>query len=226
MRRANALEVVGAWLHVWVPPRDVEIPPVPWRRLAIGAGIAVVVLGVALAIMIPRIDSGKANRAAEDAASRARAQVENQARVRREQVPHHGGVPALKPPAGASGAQRTFARVQLIAQLQDDVMADARDRAAKGLMRTVEGPTTCRPSRRIGDGKAFAVMDCFVVARHIQKTSRTAAGAIGYPFRAVVDYRHFTYAWCKVEGIPGEMMIPDPHTLVELPKACQAPNTP
>src|SRR4051812_9326358 len=32
-RRANVLEIVGAWLHLWVPPRDVEIPPVPWRKL-------------------------------------------------------------------------------------------------------------------------------------------------------------------------------------------------
>jgi hypothetical protein len=225
MRRANALEIVGAWLHVWVPPRDVEIPPVPWRKLALGTGIGVVVLGAALAILIPRIDSGKESRAAQDATSRARAQVQNQARVRREQAAHHGGAPALKPPAGASGAQRTSARTQLVADLQDDVMADARDRAAHGQMRRVEGPTTCRPNPSYTGGRAFGVMDCYVIARHIQKTSRTAAGAIGYPFRAVVDYRHFTYAWCKVEGIPGEMMIPDPHKLVELPAACQVPNT-
>jgi hypothetical protein len=41
----------------------------------------------------------------------------------------------------------------------------------------------------------------------------------------VVDYRHYTYAWCKVEGIPGEGMIPDPRKLVALPRACQAPDT-
>jgi hypothetical protein len=225
VRRANVLEIVGAWLHVWVPPRDVEIPPVPWRKLAIGTGIGVVVLGVALAIMIPRIDSGKENRAAQDAATRARAQVENKARVRREQTPHRGGDPALKPAAGASAPQRTAARAQLVTRLEGDVMSDARNRAAQGLMRTVEGPATCTPSHGFGDRQTFGVMDCFVVARHIEKTSRTAAGAIGYPFRAVVDYRHYTYAWCKVEGIPGEMMIPDPHKLVELPKACQPPNT-
>jgi hypothetical protein len=224
-RRANALEVVGAWLHVWVPPRDVEIPPVPWRKLAIGAGIGVLVLGVALAIMIPRIDAGKASRAAQEESTRARAQVENRARIRREQAPHHGGAADLKPPPGASAGQRAAARTQLATRLEDDVMADARDRAAKGLMRAVQGPATCRPDNGYRDRKAFGVMDCFVVARHIERTSRTAAGAIGYPFRAVIDYRHYTYSWCKVEGIPGEMMIPDPNKLVALPKACQAPNT-
>jgi type II secretory pathway pseudopilin PulG len=224
-RRANVLEVVGAWLHIWVPPRDVEIPPVPWRKLAIGAGIGVVVVGVALAIMIPRINAGKDSRAARDAASRARAQVENQARVRREQAPHHGGSPALKPPAGAPEVRRAGARMLLVGRLEADVMADARDRAAQGLIRPVAGPTSCRPARGYAGGKTFGVLDCFVVARHIERTERTAAGAIGYPFRAVVDYRHYTYAWCKVEGIPGEGMIPDPRKLVALPRACQAPDT-
>jgi hypothetical protein len=219
VRRANVLEVVGAWLHIWVPPRDVEIPPVPWRKLAIGTGIGVVLLGVALAIMIPRIDAGKNSRAEQDAATRARAQVQNKARIRREQTPHHGAALDLKPAAGASAGQRTAARAQLVTRLEDDVMADARDRAAQGLIRPVAGPASCQPSR--GDGGTFGVLE----ARRIERTARTASGAIGYPFRAVIDYRHFTYNWCKVEGIPGEMMIPDPNKLVALPKACQAPNT-
>jgi len=27
-RRASIFEIVGAWLRLWTPPRDVEIPPV------------------------------------------------------------------------------------------------------------------------------------------------------------------------------------------------------
>ena len=65
-RRASVLEILGAWLHVWTPPRDVEIPPVPWRKLAIWAGVGAVVLGVALAVMIPRINEGKDERAAAE----------------------------------------------------------------------------------------------------------------------------------------------------------------
>ena len=38
-RRASVLEIVGVWLHVWTAPRDVEIPPVPWRKLAIWTGV-------------------------------------------------------------------------------------------------------------------------------------------------------------------------------------------
>jgi len=32
-------------------------------------------------------------------------------------------------------------------------------------------------------------------------------GALGYPFRAVVDYGDYTYTWCKTEQVPGEMLV-------------------
>ena len=48
------------------------IPPVPWRKLAIWAGVVALVLGVALAVMIPRINEGKETRAAPSSARRRR----------------------------------------------------------------------------------------------------------------------------------------------------------
>src|SRR6478735_9231126 len=96
-RRASVPEIVGAWLHVWTAPRDAVIPPVPWRKLAIGTAIAALVIGVALAVMIPRINEGKANRAAADAAAQAKAQKANRERVIRLQQPRTGSLAALKP---------------------------------------------------------------------------------------------------------------------------------
>src|SRR3712207_7944463 len=29
--RLSRWEVLGAWLRLWTPPREVEVPPVPWR---------------------------------------------------------------------------------------------------------------------------------------------------------------------------------------------------
>jgi hypothetical protein len=69
------------------------------------------------------------------------------------------------------------------------------------------------------------VFDCFTVSGTIKATSRTAPGTIGYPFRAIVDFRAYTYAWCKTEQFPGEHLIPDPRTVVQLPPACQIPQT-
>ena len=58
-KKASPFEIIGAWLHIWTPPRGVEIPPVPWHKLAIGTGIGALIVGIALAIMVPRIDANK-----------------------------------------------------------------------------------------------------------------------------------------------------------------------
>jgi hypothetical protein len=223
-RRASVFEILGAWLHLWVPPRDVDVPPVPWRKLALGTAAGVVLLGIALAILVPRIDSGKASRARADAAEQARFRLQDRRRIAHEQTPRHGADTALKPPAGASPVRKQGARLQLVARVRDAVWADARARSAKGELRPLDGPTTCAAHKGTTLTGRFGVLDCFVVAQRIKKTSRTAAGSIGYPFRAVVDFRRFSYAFCKVEGIPGELVIPDPRLVVALPRACQDPN--
>jgi hypothetical protein len=219
-RRANPFEVIGAWLRIWTPPRDVDIPPVPWRKLAIGTGIGVVVLAAALAVMVPRIDSGKQSRAEQAAAFKERAIATNHARIVREQRAMHGSATALKPAAGAPDAT---ARTELVHRVEASIMADARSRAAAGEMRHVDGPTTCSvtPGTKVG---AVGVYDCFTVTQGIKQSSRTSAGTIGYPFRAVVNFGTFTYAWCKVEQFPGEKLIPDPRLVVQLPAACRAPD--
>ena len=43
------------------------------------------------------------------------------------------------------------------------------------------------------------------------------AGNLGYPFRGVVHYDTFTYAWCRSEPIPGEKLVVDPEAAVQLP---------
>src|SRR6201991_1320381 len=90
-RRASILEIVGVWLHLWTAPRDVAGPPVPWRKLAIWTGVGVIVLGAALAVLIPRINESKQERSAAAAAEQARAQKANRERVIRLQQPRTGG---------------------------------------------------------------------------------------------------------------------------------------
>jgi hypothetical protein len=224
-RRASLFEIVGAWLHIWVPPRDVEIPPVPWRKLAIGTAAGLVLLGIALAILVPRIDAGKDRRNAASNAAIARSRAENRRRIIAEQTPRHGADVALKPPAGASPAARQAARAQLVRHIAGDVLADAKARVANHTAPfPVSGPAACGAHQGTTLSGRFGLLDCFVVAAKIKKTARTARGEAGYPFRAVVDFRRFTYAWCKVEGIPGELVIPDPRLVVALPRACQSPN--
>jgi hypothetical protein len=223
-RRASVFEIVGAWLHVWVPPRDVDVPPIPWRKLALGTAAGLVLFGIALAIIVPRIDNGKQQRARADAAQEARFRLENRRRIIHEQTPRHGADAALKPPAGASPAQRQTARAQLVDHVRDAIWTDAQARSAKGELKPLDGPTRCAAHQGTTLTGRFGLLDCFVVAQRIKKTARTAAGSIGYPFRAVVDFKRYSYAFCKVEGIPGELVIPDPRLVVALPRACQDPN--
>jgi hypothetical protein len=134
---------------------------------------------------------------------------------------------ALRPHTGASPAAEQAARAQLVRHIAGAVLADAKARFAHHTAPfPVSGPATCGAHQGTTLTGRFGVLDCFVVAAKIKATSNTAPGEAGYPFRAIVDFRHFTYTWCKVEGIPGEMSIPDPRLVVALPRACQDPNQP
>jgi hypothetical protein len=221
-RRASIPEIIGAWLRIWTPPRDAYVPPVPWRKLALGAAAGAVVIGIALAILVPRINTGKAERAAALREQERRAEVRNRARINRLQRPHHGDASKLLPAADASAVEQEIARARVLDQVEESIEADAEARSAAGEMRDVTGPTTCEHTPgRPTDGPRVA-FDCFTVARKI-KPGKQSPGVIGYPFRAIIDYRDFSYTWCKVEQTPGELMIQDPTKVVHLPEECEAP---
>ena len=224
-RRANVLEIIGAWLHIWVPPRDAVVPPIPWKKLGIGFGVAAVVFAIALAIMVPRINTTKRETAARRAAEQRQAQAENRARINKEQTPHHGAAVALLPAAGASAREQNAARVQLMNHVRADIVADAHARAARGEMHDVVGVPQCSVVLGTQDNGAYGVYDCFLETHAIPKGVKNVPGAIGYPFRAVVNFKTFTYNWCKTENIPGEMMVQNPKDVTLLPAACQKPVT-
>jgi hypothetical protein len=215
-RRASILEIVGVWLHLWTAPRDVEVPPIPWRKLAIWGAAGAVVLGIALAVMIPRINEGKSERAAAAAAEQARAQKANRERVIKLQTPRTGEFASLKPARDAS------ARAQMLTSVESAITADARKRAATGEISKVQGPTTCTRAAGTPATGPIGVFDCYTVVRKVPKVKTNVAGSIGYPFRAVLHYDTATYAFCRTEQFPGEQLIPDPRTVVQLPAACRA----
>jgi hypothetical protein len=221
-RRASILEIVGVWLHVWTAPRDVEVPPIPWRKLALWTGVGAVVVGIALATAIPRINDGIAKRNAQAAADEARVHKANRERVIKLQQPRTGEFASLKPAAGASAFEVDAARKQLVASVETAITADAVKRGATGEISKVQGPTTCTHAAGTPTTGPIGVFDCYTVVRHIPKVKTNVAGSIGYPFRAVLNYTTFTYAFCRTEQFPGEQLIPDPRTVVRLPAACRA----
>jgi hypothetical protein len=222
-RRANVLEIIGAWLHIWVPPRDAVVPPIPWKKLALGFAAGAVVVGIALAILIPRINTSKAQTAARDAAERRQALAKNRARITREQAPHHGAAVSLLPAAHASAAEQAAAKAKLMDHVRADIVADAHARAAAGEMHDVVGEPECQPTPGTTDTGTYGVYDCFLETHAVPAGTKNVPGAIGYPFRAVVDFKTYTYNWCKTENIPGELMIQAPKDVTLLPPACQKP---
>ena len=205
------------------PPRDVEVPPIPWRKLAIWTGVGAVVLGVALAVMIPRINEGKAERNAAAAAEQARARALNRERVIKLQQPRTGEFAALKPAAGAGpAAEARRARPARGGRRDRDHRRRPQARGAPARSPRSRARRPASPPRAGPTTGPIGVFDCYTVVRKVPKVKTNVAGSIGYPFRAVVDYSTFSYTFCRTEQFPGEQLIPDPRTVVQLPAACQA----
>jgi hypothetical protein len=193
-------EIVGAWLHVWTPPKGVEVPPVPWRKLALWGAVAAIVIGIAAAIAVPRIDEGKKVGAAERARQAAAADAAERARLRADQRVHE-----LTVPAGAN----------MVASLEAAITADAKARAHA---KTISGPvlsTACTyTSADVTQFPGSRVYKCFVkTATGLPGEGGEVLGT-GYPFIATVYAKQRRLAWCKQnphadeKGTKGDVRVP------------------
>jgi hypothetical protein len=219
--KAKPLEVLGAWLHIWTPPRDVEIPPVPRRwAAALGVGALALVALVAFVVM-PAIDTDKRADADRRARAAAEAKAQRDAQVRRDQTPRTGGDPELAP-ATTPEDRRT-----LVHELETAITTDANARFAAGTVSSRTRSTDCAPflggpPAEDDPARTRATYDCTALIREIR--GENSSGRLGYPFRAIVDFRAASWTFCKVNPIPSEQSIPDPRTVVPLPAACRAPS--
>jgi branched-chain amino acid transport system permease protein len=203
--RASRIETVGAWLGVWTPPRDRSVPAVPWRALSAGSVVALIAIGSAVALIAPRIQDAKSEASARDHRRAAANAAAARTRQRREQRARTG---AVIPGARAVAIRRLEAEIGRDARLR----FDERARAAE-----------CEPVGGQPVGARRVVFDCFVPLREIVGAGAQAGarGEFGLPYRAVIDSRRHTYAFCKANPRPGERLIPDPDSVVALPSACR-----
>jgi hypothetical protein len=212
-KQASFWEKLGAWLHLWTPPRDIEIPPVPWRNLLI-FGLPVLAAAVVVVWLIAD-DASESNREREAAQRREREELRERRNqeVLRNQVPVRAGTSASSRPAQVSDLERFILedaedRVRE-GDLEQDVLRVACEPHPKGELRQ---RAERNPSARSG---RYA---CLAVTSEVYGVGR---GTIGYPFLARINYGSGTMVWCKVAGIPSELSLPDPRTLVNVPKACR-----
>jgi hypothetical protein len=213
------MEILSAWLGLW-KPRDVEVPPVPRRKLAVAGALLVVLVAGAALLAVPAIQSGKDEAAEREARESADARVAERRRLETEQAAQRG--------RGRPAPDRA-ARLALLERVRASIAADARRRIAAG---ELDGPirrVQCRPGARsrvdgVGPeadlGRSRGSYDCTAVTSDIPAGARNVPGSVGYPFVAVVDFRTGRYSWCKTNPVPGERVIPDPRDVVALPKEC------
>jgi hypothetical protein len=230
-RKASLPETVGAWLRVWTPPRDVEVRPVPLRGLLIGGSVAVVIMAAAAALIVPAIDDSKDRASAAEAREAARQREARRLETLREQRPRTLEAAELQPAAGAPAAQLVAAREALLRRTESAISADARARADAGELEGNPRGTQCEPYPKRPDRADWpdrdpaaerGVYDCLVFVRAVPRTETNIGGQVGYPFRAVLDFGRFSATWCKTNPVPGERVVPDPRTVLELPEACRA----
>jgi hypothetical protein len=231
-RKASLPATVGAWLKVWTPPRDVEVAPPPSRRaLAIGTAVLVVVVVAAAALIVPAIDGSKQRTAAQQARADAQRREATRRATIAEQRPRRLDASALLPAAGAPVGELVSAREALLRKVETSISGDARARAQAGELEGRPQGTACEPYPKRSDRADWpdrdpdatrGVYDCLVFVRAVPKTETNVGGQVGYPFRAVLDFETFSVAWCKTNPVPGERVVPDPRTVLRLPRACRA----
>ncbi len=192
--RATRWEILGAWLKVWTPPRDVEIPPVPWRSAGWLAAVAVALFAVAVVALVPALHDARQRRdarEARDTAAQRRAEV---ARLRHDQRVQHGrAAPAARLYAAGRAAR---ARAALVADVKLRVGRDADARAAAG---EFDQPTRAvRCVDRPGGAGARVLLRCLAISSQNERVR------VGQPFIVAASLRDGRYAWCHVNPPPAE----------------------
>jgi hypothetical protein len=218
-KKLTRWEIVGAWLHLWTAPREVEVPPVPWRALGIGAAVIAVLAVLVVTVGIPAVNddnrsAAERERAADDARLQARLR-----RLNAEQRPHR---------SAADPAASVEERRALVTTLEGSILDDARARVREGALKSPVRRVDCLPGLRSGSGgvvpedvlsRTRAGYNCTAVTSDIKGTT----GSVGYPFAAVIDFGSGRMVWCKTNPPPGEQVVPDPSKTPLLPRECIDP---
>lgn len=177
-----------------------------WALAALGALVLVGTVAGTVALVVRAADVREADRARF-----ARLVAAEEARLRRVQAPQRGAAPGLRPPAGASRAQRLAARAALVRHVEAAIAADARRRVASGELEGVVRGAECGPLLKREDAvpddrlldKRVGRYDCVAVVRDIRNTTRSV-GRLGFAFVTALDFTRFTYVWCRNTPAQGE----------------------
>jgi hypothetical protein len=189
-----------------------------------GAAAAVVVVAV-IALVLNGVISDRDKR---DRANAAKAFAAETARLKRIQAPHRGSATELRPAAGASEQTVLNARAALVRDVEASITRDAQARDRAGELKGPISRTECGPLLKAKDAvpddrvlsKAVGRYDCVAVKRSVTGEAGQSVGRLGYAFVAALDFKRFTYVWCRntpAQGERGEALA-----FVRLERACLA----
>ena len=214
-------EIVGAWLHIWTPPRDAQVPPIPWRKVAIAGAILAAGVAAFVAFAVPAIDTGKEEGAAKAARRQAAITAAERARLIREGRVHRGSAERPADLDARNAPAQVAARHALVLSLQSAIQSDALARVRAGTLRGPIAATTCRPYPNTPTRRAAETNLSLQELAYECLARRTVDVPFGYDFLAVANFDRFTYTWCKVApsvGEAGRALV-----VVPVPKACTSP---
>jgi hypothetical protein len=196
------------------------------RTVAIwgGAGLAVAAVAV-IALVLNNVVSNRNDRDREAA---AKATVAERARLHRLQAPHRGSAVRLRPAPGASNPDVLAARAAFVRDVEGAITRDAQARDRAGELQGPIAQTECGPLLKAKDAvpddrflhKSVGRYDCVAVKRSVTGESGQSVGRLGYAFVAALDFKRFTYVWCRNTPAQGERGVA--LAFVRLDRACLA----
>ena len=195
-----------------------QLPAWLWRRTGPRARVAIagaMLLAIVMAIvLVPAARQAQRDRAAAESVQRADRRAQGIRALQAEQRPRYG----RSDPAAASRGGRAV----VLRDLEAAIVADARRRGLAGpILRASCDPfpaTVGKPRPEDDLTRRRGGYACLAITSEIERTSRNAAGVLGHPYRAAVDFGDGRFAFCKVAGRPDP--IPDP--AVVTPRACSS----
>jgi hypothetical protein len=187
------------------------------------AALAVVVAVIAIVLNGVVSDRNKRENAADKKAVAA-----EKVRLKRIQAPHRGSAVQLRPAAGASDQTVLAARAALVRDVEGAITRDAQARDRAGELQGPISRTECGPLLKAKDAvpddrflnKPIGRYDCVAVKRSVTGEAGQSVGRLGYAFVAALDFKRFTYVWCRntpAQGERGQALA-----FVRLDRACLA----
>jgi hypothetical protein len=189
----------------------------------IGAVVAFVLAVGGTVALLPTINESRQERAASDQQQRDALRAARIRELQAEQRPHPGRTTSTARP-GAAPRVRLAARAAAMDDLSAAIVADARARVSAG---TLAGPilhVDCEPFPRSVDAvdparrlsQRRGRYSCIAVTSEFERTRESIGGALGHPYRAMIDFESGRYAFCKITG----RTDPTHNNQVTTPRAC------